>query len=87
MATAYAPGFTWGAPMPPPKSNKNEYYVCELKWNGWYCAPQPSPQVSSQGSPHVFCTKLIPVPNYVPSFLERPYVWLEMKKLNVSVTK
>jgi hypothetical protein len=35
--------------------------------------------------PDVFCTKLIPVPNYVPTLLERPYVWLQMKELPVRV--
>ena len=84
MATAYTPGLSWGAPMRSPEKKKNEWYACELNWNGWYCKPTstPSPQPSA---PDILCTKLIPVPEYVPSYLERSYVWLQMKELPIHV--
>lgn len=81
MATTYTPGLTWGAPLGPP-DKKPEHYLCELKWNGWFCAPETT---NYKKAPDVLCTKLISVPEYIPSFLERPYVWLQMKELPVRV--
>jgi hypothetical protein len=74
MTTVNTPGISWGLPQPanPSKKPNNEsFYLCELKWNGWHCQPSI---VLHEKSTQAFCTKLIPVPTYVPSILEKTYV-------------
>jgi hypothetical protein len=79
MATVNTPGISWTSSMPQnPNQNPNprndSFYLCELKWNGWHCEPTNTSIVLPEKSTQAFCTKLIPVPNYVPSILEKTYV-------------
>jgi hypothetical protein len=79
MSTVNTPGIlSWLPANPDPKPNPNKikesFYLCELQWNGWHCEPTNDSFVLPKTTTAAFCTKLIPVPKYVPSILEKSYV-------------
>lgn len=93
MSTVYTPGFTFGlggaSGLPPPQDKSKpaqRFYICELKPFGWQCEPSPLKNFHKEES-NILATKLISVPEYLPSFFERPYVYMKMKQMSVVVNK
>lgn len=85
MSTVYTPGFTFGSGIGKPKepSSSESYYVCELLWNGWSCKKTNDVTNVIQKSNEAFCSKLIPVPGYVPTIFEKSYVSWKVKNQDV----
>lgn len=64
--------------------SKQRFYFCEHRWNGWYCTPTNTYMFPDKKTVRTFCTRLVPVPKYVPSFLEKTYVSYTVTQENVN---
>lgn len=63
-------GFITGAggPKKQDPQNRDRFYACELKWNGWFC--KPSETLTWERSSETFATKVIPVSSWTPKLFD-----------------